>query len=172
MIATLGLGLLGVVLCQAPKGADSSQSPPAAAAAAAAPAPAAAAETTPGASKSWNFKTGASVKTIACSDDGKLVAVANGDPTMTMLENGTSRVKDDWKPSAEILNARTGKTVAVLKLTTVVEDAMLGATPRFEVTALAFSLDGKVVAVGTSIGQVKLYDARTARCSDYWTMRG
>ncbi len=157
MIAAVGLGLLGLVLCQAPRGADSSQSPPAAAA----PAAAAPTDTTPGASKSWNFKTGASIKTIACSEDGKLVAVANGDPTMNMLENGTSRLKDDWKPSVEILDARTGKTVAVPKLTTVAEDLVLGATPRFEVTALAFSPDGKVVAVGTSIGQVKLYDART-----------
>jgi WD40 repeat protein len=161
MIAAFGLGLVAVVLRQTQRGADSGQSPPAAAAPPAAPAAAAPAESTTSASKSWNFKTRASVKTIACSEDGKLVAVANGDPTMTMLENGTSQVRGDRKPSAEILDSRTGKTVAVLKLTTAAEDAVLGATPRFEVTALAFSPDGKVVAVGTSIGQIKLYDTRT-----------
>ena len=159
MIAALGLGLLGVVLCQAQKGADSSQSPPATAAPAAAPA-----QSTPGASKSWSFKTRGRIRSIACSEDGRLVAVANGNPTMTMLENGTSRVKNNWKPLAEILDARTGKTVAVLKLTTANEDAVLAASDgvsHFEVTALAFSPDGKVIAVGTSIGQVKLYDAHT-----------
>ena len=130
-----------------------------------APAAAAPAKTNEGGPQERRFKTAESVKTIACSEDGKLVAVANGDPTMIMLKvNGTSRVKDNWKPSAEIMDARTGKTVAILKLTTADEDAVLAATrrlPYFEVTALAFSPDGKVVAVGTSIGQVKLYDSRT-----------
>ena len=32
---------------------------------------------------------------------------------------------------------------------------------HFEVTALAFSPDASVVAVGTSVGQVKLFNART-----------
>ena len=159
MIAAFGMGVVGVLLCQVPKGADASQTPPPAAPAAAAPA-----QSTPDSSKSWSFKTGGRIRTISCSEDGKLLAVANGNPTMIVLENGTSRVKGDWNPSAEILDARTAKTVAVLKLTTADEDAVLAATPRlsyFEVTALAFSPDGKVVAVGTSIGQVKLYDART-----------
>ena len=123
------------------------------------PAAASPANTKEGDSRARNFKTGESVKTVACSEDGKLVAFANGNPTMIMLENGRSRVKDNWKPSVEILDARTGKTVAVLKLTTIAEDALLG--DHFEVTALAFSPDGEVVAVGTSIGQVKLYDTHT-----------
>ncbi len=128
MVAALGLGLLRVVLCQAPSAADSSQSPPAVAAPAAAPAAAAPAHATPGESRSWDFKTRASIRTIACSEDGKLIAVANGSPTLIKPESGASRVKDNWKPSAEILDARTGKTVAVLKLTTADEDAVLAAT--------------------------------------------
>ncbi len=111
-----------------------------------------------------HFTTEAPVRTIACSADGKLVAIANGGPTLIMQENGTSRVKDDWKPSAEVLDAKTGKTVARLKLTTAEEEAVLAATERvshFEVEALAFSPDGSAVAVGTTIGQVKLFDPRT-----------
>ena len=122
------------------------------------------AKTSPATSKVNNFKTAESVRTIACSEDGNLVAVANGNPTLMMLENGNSRVKDNWKPSAEFLDVQTGKSVVSLKLTTTAEDAVLAATERvshFEVTALAVSPDGSIVAVGTSIGQVKLYRART-----------
>ena len=158
MIATLGLGMLGVVLGDAL--ASSTQRGEQTGA----PAATAAAPSTPGTSRVDRFKTGASVRTIACSADGKLIAVANGGPTLTLVDNGSSGVKDNWKPAAEILDGRTGKTVAVLPLTTADEDAVLGATGRgshFEVTALAFSPDCKVVAVGTSIGQVKIYDART-----------
>ncbi|MBW3540422.1 MAG: protein kinase [Planctomycetes bacterium] len=112
------------------------------------------------------FTTGAagnSVK-IAYSADGKLIAIANGDPTRILQTKGTSRVKDNWKPSAEILDAGTGKTLVSLELSIDDEDAVLAATQRvshFEVTALAFSPDGNVLAVGTSIGQTKLYNART-----------
>ncbi len=107
--------------------------------------------------------TGNDVK-IACSADGKLIAIANGNPTRIMGTRGVSRLKDDWKPSADILDAEMGKTVVSLKLSTPDEDAVLAVTERvfyFEVTALAFSPDGNVVVVGTSIGQVKLFDART-----------
>ena len=110
------------------------------------------------------FRTGENVKTIACSADGKLIAVANGNPTFILQENGRSRVVDDWKPSVEILDAETGKPVVLLKLTTSVEDALFAAAervPDFEVEALAFSPDGNVVAVGTNVGQVKLFNART-----------
>ena len=107
--------------------------------------------------------TGNDVK-IACSADGKLIAIANGNPTHIMLGNGASRVDGGWMPSADILDAETGKTVVSLKLTTAEEDAVLAATERvshFEATALAFSPDGNMVAVGTSIGQVRLFNART-----------
>src|SRR5262249_10722427 len=102
--------------------------------------------------------------TIACSADGKRIAVANGNPTMVLETSRRSRVADNWKPSADILDAGTGKTVVSLKLATADEDAILAATERvshFEATALAFSPDGKLIAVGTNIGQVKLFDARS-----------
>ena len=59
-----------------------------------------------------------------------------------------------------------GIRLSLLQLTTADEDAMLAATERVshvEVTALAVSSDCKVVAVETSIGQVKLYGARDRR---------
>jgi WD40 repeat protein len=168
MIAALGLGLLGMVLWQALEGPDANQSPstPGAAAAEAQPA-----ESQPKATAAMprrvhhfaGLTKGNSVK-IAYSADGRLIALANGNPTMTMQEGGTSRVNDNWKPSADILDAETGKTVVSLKLTTADLDAVLAATERvshIEATALAFSPDGNVVAVGTSIGQVKLYSTRT-----------
>jgi beta-lactamase regulating signal transducer with metallopeptidase domain/WD40 repeat protein len=103
---------------------------------------------------------------IAWSADGRLLAVANGNPTRIMQRTGTSRVKDDWKPLVHFLDAETGETVVALRLSTDEEEAVLAATERvshFEVTALAFSPDGKVLAVGTSIGQVKLFDVRTGQ---------
>jgi WD40 repeat protein len=107
--------------------------------------------------------TGNSV-TIACSADGKRIAIANGNPTRIMQTRGASIVKDNWKPSADILDAETGTTIVALQLTTSDEDAVLSGTERIthiEATALAFSPDGGVLAVGTSIGQVKMYDAQT-----------
>lgn len=111
-----------------------------------------------------HFQTSTSVETIACSADGKLIAIANGNPTFVAQTDGSRRVLDDWKPSAEILDAETGQTVVTLKLTTGEEDTLLAATervPDFQVTALAFSPDGTMLAVGTNIGQAKLFDART-----------
>jgi hypothetical protein len=109
------------------------------------------------------FTTGHGIK-VACSADGKLIAVANGNPTRILQVSGTSRVKGDWKPSADILDSETGKTVISLELTTADEDAVLAATDRIshvEVTAFAFSPAEDLIAVGTSVGQVKLFDART-----------
>ena len=107
--------------------------------------------------------TGHTVR-IACSADGRLIAVANGNPTRIMQVSGRSRVPD-WRPTADVLDAETGKTVASLKLITADEDAVVAATriPFIEATAIAISPDGKIVAVGTSFGQVKLFDARTGR---------
>ncbi len=83
-----------------------------------------------------------------------------------MREDGTGKPKDGWKPSVEILDSTSGKTVAALQLTTDDEDRSLAAARRishFEITALAFSLDGSRLAVGTSVGQAKLFDARSGR---------
>ncbi|MHC4178805.1 MAG: WD40 repeat domain-containing serine/threonine protein kinase [Planctomycetota bacterium] len=101
---------------------------------------------------------------IACSPDGKLIAIANGGPTLILRTDGTSRVKDNWKPSVDILDGETGKIVASLELVSNEENAVLTATKRvshFQVGSLAFSPDGNMLAVGTSIGQVKLFNSRT-----------
>jgi serine/threonine protein kinase/WD40 repeat protein len=99
---------------------------------------------------------------IASSPDGKLFAVANGNPTMIM---GTrrSRVADNWEPSVKLRDARSGKAIASLILADGEENTIVTSTEEvsyFEPTALAFSPDGKTIAVGTSIGQVKLFNAK------------
>lgn len=121
-------------------------------------------ETKDGSKTTTNFTTRASVRTIACSEDGTLIAVANGGPTFIGGVRAKANILDHWKPSAEILDAKTGEMVVSLKLTSDEEDAVLAATEQithFEVTALALSPDGNLAAVGTDIGQVKLYSART-----------
>ena len=110
------------------------------------------------------FNAGIRVGTIACSPDGKLIAVGNDQPTMIMMQTPPSKVADNWQPMVEILNAETGTPIATLKLISKEEEAILAETqraPYFEVNALAFSPDSTALAVGTSIGQVKLFGART-----------
>ncbi len=90
--------------------------------------------------------TGRNIK-AACSADGKLLAIVNGNPTMIMMGGGRSKAADNWQPAVKILNAETEKTVASLKLTTADEDAVLTGTDRvshLEATALAFSPDGSM----------------------------
>lgn len=102
------------------------------------------------------IQTAHRIKAIACSADGKLIAVSNGEVTFPTTP--------DSKPTVTILDAETGKTVISLPLTTKEEDAVLAATeglPRYEIGPLAFSPEGNVVAVGTGLGQVKLFNART-----------
>ena len=102
---------------------------------------------------------------LACSPDGKLLAIANGDPVCEPLPNGKGKVVEGWKPAAEIRDAQTQKAIS-LNLTTRAEDAVLaamGRVPDFTVTALAVSPDGNLVAVGTDVGQVKLFHSRTGK---------
>jgi WD40 repeat protein len=114
-----------------------------------------------------NLQTDVSIKVIDSTPDGKLIAFANGNPTLVLRTDGTSRVTDNWKPTVEIIEGvkRLGERGAIsLDLTTDEEDAVLVATPRvshFEVTALQFSPDASLLAVGTSIGQVKLFKTKT-----------
>ena len=112
------------------------------------------------------IETDLGVHHLACSSDGKRIAVANGNQTFVMHANGVGRPKDGWQPAVEILDAESGKVIARLELTTAEEDAVLAGTERvnhFEVTALAFSPDGNTLAVGTDIGQIKLYDAKDGK---------
>ena len=149
MIAAVGLSLLGIVLWPASKVPDSS-APPSTTGAPAAELQAAAAQ--PKATEVMprlvhrfaNVTTGHNVK-IACSADGKRIAIANANPTIIHDTSTRGRVADNWKPTVHILDAETGKTVVSLKLTTAEEDAVLAKTERVshvETTALAFSPDG------------------------------
>jgi serine/threonine-protein kinase len=164
MLGVVGFTWLGIMVWQASKPADNplpgsnSNSPPPAQGADSQP------KTKAAPKRIHQFQISEKVNTLAYAADGKWIAVANGNPTFVLQTNGKSRVVDDWQPSAEILDAAIGKTVVSLKLTTNEEDTLLAATervPPFEVEALAFSPDGNVVAVGTSVGQVKLFSART-----------
>ena len=97
-----------------------------------------------------------SVTDIAYSPDGKLLAVAND------------------SPAVQIVDVTSGDIALTLKLSTAEEDAVLAATEhmnRFAVTALAFSPVGDVLVVGTSIGQVKLYNAKTGELLRRSTIR-
>jgi hypothetical protein len=125
---------------------------------------------TPAPRKLLQFKSPISINVIAYSSDGKLIAVANGNPTIVMQANGKPKVIDNWRPAAEILDAETGKSIVTLKLTNAEEDAVLAAANRvsgFEVGALAFSPDDKVLAVGTSVGEVDPI-FRTRRSVKLW----
>ncbi len=118
--------------------------------------------------RTYHIPAGDIVETIAVAPDGSLIAFGNGNPTLVEHTNGTIEVTDNWKPSVKIVVGEPHfgeRGVASLNLTTPEERAVLAATPRvsyFEVTALAFSPDASLLAVGTSIGQVKLFNTKTA----------
>ena len=63
---------------------------------------------------------------------------------------------------------------ASLQLVTAEEQVALAATPRIshvEATSLAFSPDGSLLAVGTNIGQVKLFNTSTGEVSQVFDDR-
>jgi WD40 repeat protein len=110
------------------------------------------------------FRISEPVNIVAASENGELVAVANTSPTLILQVDGTSRVQGEWKPLVEVRDAVTGGVVANLQITSEQEDTILAATKRdshVEVTAVALSPDARFVAVGTSIGQLKLFNARS-----------
>ncbi|MCY2968008.1 MAG: hypothetical protein NT069_30995, partial [Planctomycetota bacterium] len=105
--------------------------------------------------------TGHNVK-IAYSHDGQRIALAGSNPTLTLTDDGNSSPSEDWNPQVQIVDFDYAKSVLSLRLTTDDEDAVLAATENIshmETTALAFSPDGKQIAVGTNVGFVKLFDA-------------
>ncbi|HKD37072.1 MAG TPA: protein kinase, partial [Pirellulales bacterium] len=93
------------------------------------------------------------------SADGSLIGSAPGRPISPI---------EGWWPSVliEDRKTKTGIGLADLALTTSDEDALIAETnrvPPLEVKALAFSPDGKTIAVGTSVGQIKLFEPRTGK---------
>jgi serine/threonine protein kinase/WD40 repeat protein len=136
--------------------------PPTAAATPAAPA----APTSDAPQRVNRFRTGlvGNDARIAISPDGKLIAIANGNPRRILQTSGASRVEGNWKSSVEILDVESGKSLRVLPVNSDEYEAVIAATEwvtHSEATALAFSPDGRLLAVGTSIGQVKLFDIQT-----------
>ncbi len=96
----------------------------------------------------YQYTTSDAVNTVASSPDGMLIAIASGSSAVQILEGAT------------------GKAILSLKVVAADEETLLAETkrtPSFEVKALAFSPDGGVLAVGTSVGQVKLFDAKTGK---------
>ena len=96
------------------------------------------------------------VESIAISADGRYAAVPGG------VQSAPKPA--DWEPVIEILDLKAGNLVLSFKLTTAEEEAMLATLKRMhpiDVTALAFSPDGSRLAIGTRMGQVKLFDTHT-----------
>ncbi len=90
------------------------------------------------------------VTVVACSRDGEWIAFA-----IRPAEGGSTTV--------EIRQVETEQR-NILRITTDEEDAILSATKQVshvDATALAFSPDRTWLSVGTSIGQIKLFDAQT-----------
>lgn len=101
--------------------------------------------------------------TLAISPDGRRFAVMNGNPTRTMLGNGRSIAKE-WEPTVDIFDAVTMKRLHSLELDELPQDTErpreLGPT-FIEATAVVFSPDSKTIAVGSSVGQLMLFDVET-----------
>ncbi len=98
------------------------------------------------------------VERWAISPDGRRVAVA-------LRLKGE---KETGKPFVDIFDLNSKKLEVKLKVTAFESEKENGAAQKklptpFELTALAFSPDGKTIAVGSSIGQVYLFDAATGR---------
>ena len=122
MTATFGL-LLGMVLWQAAEAPDSNEprSTPGLADAQTRPAELPPKTTTAMPKRVRRFTPAPSVEaphsvTIAYSADGKLIAIANGNPTITAQGGGMMRAKDNWKPSVEetTLNMASSRTCFLL----------------------------------------------------------
>ena len=104
----------------------------------------------------FRFQLDGRVKLIACSPDGKLIAIAN--------RKHAFPVSDDRNAPVHLLDADTGKIIFSIKICTAEEDALLTTPegdPRFVAEAISFSPDGSLLAVGTGLGQLKLFNPKT-----------
>ena len=190
MIAAVSFGLLGLAFWQAPEAPDVKDRPAPAAAAtdhqdAKERPPVDAAPAQPDTPPAPMVVTRLHVHAIgtsghdvhvACSASGKFeLRLPMAIPRGRCSASGKVRIADDFKPSAEVMHAATGKLMASLKLTTAEEDAILKATKRFshvEVKAMAFSPDGNTLAVGIrALDRSSYLVQEPANCFAYWTMK-
>ncbi|MGA2615986.1 MAG: protein kinase [Thermoguttaceae bacterium] len=98
--------------------------------------------------RTFDVYPAASVYTIACSPDGRTLAVAGGAGVGSLLD------------------AKTGRTIRTLKLFSKEEETLLLRNETVQeadaaVMTLAFSPDSRVLAAGSRLGQVKLFDLAT-----------
>ena len=96
------------------------------------------------------FHTDYPVKVLACSPDGGLLAVAFDDPTNARDE--------DWASAVKILGVDVKVPAAKWSLKTISKDNV-----QSTVECLVFSPDGKMLAVGDSFGEVKLFNSESAK---------
>lgn len=99
------------------------------------------------------------------SPDGRRLAVMNGNPTRTWYRDGRT-IANGWKPIVDVIDSETDQVVTSLDLSDLPDDDDRPADqgPTFvEATAIAFSPDGNLLAVGTSVGHLKLYIAATGK---------
>ncbi|MCA9164207.1 MAG: hypothetical protein KDA62_14560, partial [Planctomycetales bacterium] len=97
------------------------------------------------------------------SPDGRRLAVMNGNPTRTLYRDGRS-IANGWKPIVDVIDSETEQVVTSLDLSDLPSDDDRPADqgPTFvEATAIAFSPDANLLAVGTSVGHLRLYNAAT-----------
>jgi WD40 repeat protein len=99
----------------------------------------------PAARKVFRYQPKAGVLSVAYSHDGAILAVGGEEGTVVLLD------------------AKAGALVRELKFFSKEEEEVLknANQPDEGVRALAFSPDSSIVAVGHSIGQVKLFNAQT-----------
>lgn len=105
---------------------------------------------------------GNSIK-LEFSPDDRRLAVMNGNPTRTMFQDGRS-VAEDWRPTVDVIDTETGNVAVSLDLSDLPLDPNrpVEEGPTFiEATAIAFSPDGATLAVGTSVGQLLMFNAET-----------
>lgn len=100
---------------------------------------------------------------VQFSAKGQLIAIANGNPARIASQND-GRPAAGWKATADLFDHVANKLAHSLELITPAEQKALNELPRqlfVEVTAFAFSPTDDLIAVGTSVGQVKLFNTKT-----------
>ena len=114
----------------------------------------------PADAKISEYKTAGNSITPVISPNGRRLAVMNGNPSRTMYADGRAVAKD-WNATVDIIDTESGKVLTSLDFSRFPKDADRAAEdgPTFvEVTAITFSPHSDVLAVGTSVGYLWLFN--------------